>query len=75
MMVLKDWIDHRPGGLNRVLTGEKRAVAGHGVAQEPLVGRFLARLFIEQVKLALVADELLAGALDASGQGNGGAGG
>ena len=72
MVVLQDRVDHRPGGLNRVLTGEERAVAGHGVAQKPLVGRFLSRLFINQVELALVADELLACALDASGEGDGG---
>ena len=56
---LKDWLDHRPGGLDRVFTGEERAVAGHGVAQEPLVGRFLSRLFFDQVEFSLVADELL----------------
>ena len=64
-------IDHRPGGLDRVLAGEQRAVAGHRVAQQPLVGRFLAGLLIEQVELALVADELLARALDAGGEGDG----
>ena len=46
---LEDWLDHRPGGLNRVLTGEERAVAGHGVRQEPLVGQFSSRLFFQQV--------------------------
>ena len=56
---LKDWIDHRPGGLDRVLTGEERSIAGHGVAQKPLVGRFLSRLFFEQVELSLLPDELL----------------
>ena len=74
MVGLKDWLDHRPGGLNRVLTGEERAVAGHGVAQEPLVGRFRSRLFFKQIEFALVADELLPGALDASGEGDGGTG-
>ena len=71
VMVLKDRINHRPGGLDRVLAGEERSVAGHRVAQQPLVGRFLSRLFIQQVELALVADEFLARALDASGEGDG----
>ena len=72
MMVLKDWIDHRPCCLNCVLTGEERSIAGHGVAQEPLVGRFLSRLFFDQVEFSLLANELLPGALDASGEGDGG---
>jgi hypothetical protein len=71
-VVLKDWVDHRPGGLNRVLTGEKRAVAGHGVTQKPLVRPFLSRPLITQVELTLVADELLSRALDASSEGYGG---
>src|SRR5579872_5816171 len=69
---LKDWIDHRPSGLNRVFTGEERSVTSHGVAQEPLVGGFLSRLFFGQVKFSLVTDELLPCALDASGEGHGG---
>ena len=52
--------DRRPGGLHRILGREQRAVAGHRVAQQPLVGRLLVRLFIEQVQLALVAEEILA---------------
>ena len=58
-----------------MVTGKERAVAGHGVAQEPLVGRFLARLLFDQVKFTLVADKLLPRAFDACGQGDGGAGG
>ena len=58
-MVLKDWVDYRPGSLNRVLAGEQRSVADHGVGQKPLVGRFLPALFFEQVELPLIADELL----------------
>ena len=73
-MFLEDWIDHRPGGLDRVLAGEERSVAGHGVAQEPLVGRFLSRLFFDQIEFSLIADELLACALDASGEGDSGVG-
>ena len=75
MVGLKDWIDHRPGGLNCVLTGEERSIAGHGVAQKPLVGRFLSRLFFRQVELSLLPDELLPCELDASGEGDGRAGG
>ena len=37
-MVLKDWLDHRPGCLDRIFTCEGASVAGHDVAQEPLVG-------------------------------------
>jgi len=72
---LKDWIDHRPGGLDRVFTGEERSIAGHGVAQKPLVGRFLYRRLFEQVEFSLVPDELLPCELDASGEGDGRAGG
>jgi hypothetical protein len=68
---LKDWIDHGPGGLNCVLTGKKRSIADHGVAQKPLVRRFLPVLFFEQVELPLVPDELLPRELDASGEGDG----
>ena len=67
----KDRLDHRPGGLDRVLAGEERSIAGHGVAQKPLVGRFLSRLFFEQVELSLVPDKLLPGELDARGEGDG----
>ena len=49
MVGLKDRIDHRPSGLNRVFTREECSIAGHGVAQEPFVGRFLSRLFFEKV--------------------------
>jgi hypothetical protein len=45
----KNRIDHRPGGLNRILAGEECPVAGHGITQEPLVGGFLSLLFIQQV--------------------------
>src|SRR6185312_1055298 len=55
----QDRIDHLPRGLDRVLTGEERSIAVHGVAQKPLVGHFLSRLFFEQVELSLLTDELL----------------
>jgi hypothetical protein len=71
-VVLEDWIDHRPGGLNRILTAEKRTVAGHGVAQKPLVRLLLSRPLITQVELTLVADELLSSTLDARSEGYGG---
>ncbi len=61
-------IDHGPGGLNRVLTGEERSVADHRVAQESLVRRFLTCLLLDQRELSLVADEFPPGALDASGE-------
>src|SRR5512143_3842817 len=72
---LKDRLDHRPGGLNRVLSGEERSVARQGISQKPLVGRLLSRLLCNQVELLLGSEELLPCAFDASGQGDGGAGG
>lgn len=72
MVVIKDWIDRGPGSLHGILTGEERAIAGHGVAQKPLVGRFFSRPFINQKEFTLVADELLSRALDAGSQGHGG---
>jgi hypothetical protein len=48
MVILEDRIDHGPGGFNCVFAREERAVAGHGVAQKPLVGRFLSRLFLDR---------------------------
>jgi hypothetical protein len=63
MVRFKDWLDHRPGCLDRVLTGEERSIASHGVAQKALVGRFLSQLFFEQVELSLLADEFLPGTL------------
>jgi hypothetical protein len=49
-MDIKDRVDHRPGGLNRVLAGEERAIAGQGVTQQPFVGCFLPRLFFQQTQ-------------------------
>ena len=59
----ENWLDNRPGGLNGVLAGEERTVAGHGVTQKPLVGRFLSRLFFNQVEFFLIANELRSGAV------------
>ena len=70
VMVPQDWIDHDPRGLNRVFTREQRAVTGHGVAEKPLVRRFVARPLFRQVKLLLLSDEILACELDACGKGN-----
>src|ERR1039458_2033122 len=75
VVVFKDWIDYRPGGLNRTFTGEERSIAGHGVPQKPCVGRFRCRFFFKQVELSLVPDELLPCELDASRDGDGRAGG
>ena len=72
VVCLKNGSDRRPGGLNRILSGEERSVPGHGVAKEQRVRQLLARLFFDQIEFSLVADELLAAALDASGEGNGG---
>jgi hypothetical protein len=60
VVCFQDWIDHCPGGLHRVPTGEERAIARHGVAQKPLIGRFFSWLLFEQVDFPLLADELLA---------------
>jgi hypothetical protein len=75
MVGLKDWIDHRPSGFNRILTSEERHIADQGVAQKPLVGRFFSRPFFKQVELSLFPDELLPRELDASGERDGRAGG
>ena len=68
-MGCKNWLDHRPGGFNRILTGKQRAVTGHGICQEPRIGCFLFRMFIKQIKFLLIADELLAYAFNASSKG------
>ena len=67
----KNWIDHRPRGLNRVFARKERSIADHGVAQKPLVGRLLSRLIFEEIELALFPDEILSCELDASREGNG----
>ena len=74
-MGLQDWINHSPGSFHRVLTGEERSVAGHGVAQKPLVRRFFSRALFEQVELSLLPDELLPCEVNASREGDGRAGG
>ena len=75
MVIPEDRVDNRPSGLNRILTREKRAVACHRVAEKPLIGRFLSRLFIKQVQLTLVTDKILTCTLNASGERDGGVGG
>ena len=64
VVFLKNGIDHRPGGFDRILAGEERTVAGHRVTEEPLVGGFLSRLFFSQIEFSLIADEFLSRALD-----------
>src|ERR1700737_3574658 len=54
MVVRQDRVDDRPGRLDRVLPGEKPWVPGHGVPEEPLIGRVLARLVVEQIQLSLL---------------------
>src|ERR1035441_5950631 len=75
MVRFKDWLDHRPGCLDRVLACEERPIASHGVAQKTLVGRFFSQLFFEQVELSLLPDEFLPCDLDASGESDCTAGG
>ena len=70
VMGLEDRIDHRPRGLNRVFTREERAVTGHGVAEKPLVGRFLSRLYIRKIELSLLSDEILTRKLYAGSESN-----
>ena len=60
VMGFEDRIDYRPCGLNRVFPREERAVAGHGVAEKPLVGRFVARPLFRHVELLLLSDEIFA---------------
>lgn len=74
-MGLKNVADRRPRGFDRVLSGEERPISDHGVAQQSLVRRFRPQKLLTQVELPLVADELLAGTLDAGGQGDRGVGG
>ena len=47
-MVSDHTIDHGPGGLDSIFACEERVVAGQGVAQQPVVRRFLPRLRVEQ---------------------------
>ena len=71
MVLLQDWVNYRPCGFHRVLASEECSIAAQGVAQEPLVGRFLSRPFLEQVEFSLLPDELLPGEFDASCDGDG----
>jgi hypothetical protein len=58
-VALQDSIDHRPCGLDRVLLGEQRAIAGHRVGQEPLVRRLLSRFAANRgVRRAMLARTL-----------------
>src|SRR5437667_12792020 len=73
-MGFEDGIDRPPGRFDRIPSREERTVAAHGVAQQALVGRLGADQLLDQIQLALVADELFAWALDARGQGDRGVG-
>src|SRR5437016_10654508 len=73
-MGFENGIDRHPGRFDRVPSREERAVAVHGVAQQALVGRLGADQLLDQIQLALVADEVFARALDARGQGDRGVG-
>src|SRR5436309_2654653 len=42
-MSLEDAIDRGPRGLHCVLAREQCPIAGHGIAEQPLVGRFFSR--------------------------------
>lgn len=75
MVRFQQWIDDCPYSLHRILAGEERAIADHGVTQKLLVGCSLSRLFFQQVELSLLADEFLSCKLDASGDGDGRVGG
>ena len=59
----------RPRRLDRVLAREERAVAGHRVAEQPLVRSCSSPCtVVAQVELALLADEAVARPLDARGE-------
>jgi len=70
----EDGVHDRPGSLDGVLTGEQRAFAAQGIAEEAFVGVFLVGLPVEQGELPLLADKLLTGALDACGERDDGVG-
>ena len=74
VMVFENRIDHRPGGVDRVLPGKQGSVSGHGSAQKPLVRTFLSLLVILEVKFPLISYELLSRGLDPGRKGNGRAG-
>ncbi len=54
-----------PGGLDAVLAGEQEVLAGHGVAEEPLVGGHLVGLVVGEPELHGVTLERLPGGLGA----------
>src|SRR5438445_13779799 len=53
-MLLEHRLDHRPRGFDRIFAREECAIAGHGVAQQPLVGCLLRRLFVDEGELIRV---------------------
>jgi hypothetical protein len=52
---VEHWGDGGPGGLDRVLSCEQRAVARHCVAEQPGIRRLLARMLVDQGEFALGA--------------------
>jgi hypothetical protein len=68
VVAYQNGLDDSPGGLDGVLSGKQRAVAGHGVCEQPLVGRLFVGFGVKQEQLALVTDELLARTLDPGGE-------
>src|SRR5664279_5387603 len=70
VMGLENRIDDHPRCLNCIFTRKECAVAGHGVAKKPLVGRFLSRLFIRKIKLSLLSDKILTREFYAGSQSN-----
>src|SRR5471032_212215 len=59
-MLAQHRIDGGPRRLDRVLAREQRAVAVHRVAEQAFIWRLLVRMFLDQAKLVLVADKVLA---------------
>ena len=68
-MAFEHRFHHRPGGLDHILAREQRTLPGHRIAQQAGVRWIRIRLRIKEKQLALLADECLAGALDARGYG------
>src|SRR5215213_8842706 len=64
-------VNHCPSRLDRVLAAKERAVTCHCISQKPLVGRLLARLFLNQKEILLFAHKFLSFALDPRRERNG----
>src|SRR5215213_891923 len=64
-------VNHCPSRLDRVLAAKERAVTCHCISQKSLVGRLLARLFLNQKEILLFAHKFLSFALDPRRERNG----